>query len=134
MYFKNEYEFLSNFYEIGISYNGLTYCCVESAYQAQKYNNKQIFTKLTARQSKFYSKKVKMDCNDWEFVKLNIMEELLNIKFANNELKEKLISTYPTDIVEENTWNDTYWGVCNGIGENNLGKLLMKIRQNLMSH
>ena len=32
------------------------------------------------------------------------------------------------EIVEENTWGDTFWGVCKGVGENHLGKLLMEIR------
>jgi len=34
---------------------------------------------------------------------------------------------------ETNTWGDKYWGVCNGEGENQLGKLLMKIRENIMN-
>lgn len=25
-------------------------------------------------------------------------------------------------------WIDTYWGICNGRGENKLGKILMEIR------
>ncbi len=32
------------------------------------------------------------------------------------------------EIVERNTWNDTFWGVCKGKGENHLGILLMEIR------
>ena len=27
------------------------------------------------------------------------------------------------------TWNDTEWGICNGIGNNKLGKILMRIRK-----
>jgi predicted NAD-dependent protein-ADP-ribosyltransferase YbiA (DUF1768 family) len=34
-------------------------------------------------------------------------------------------------IVENNTWNDTYWGVCNNVGENHLGKLLTEIKEEL---
>jgi predicted NAD-dependent protein-ADP-ribosyltransferase YbiA (DUF1768 family) len=32
------------------------------------------------------------------------------------------------EIVEENSWGDTFWGVSGGKGRNELGKLLMKIR------
>ena len=32
------------------------------------------------------------------------------------------------ELIEGNTWNDTYWGVCNGRGQNHLGKILMKVR------
>lgn len=38
----------------------------------------------------------------------------------------------PIEVVYKgNYWKDTYWGVCNGVGENHLGKLLMKIREKL---
>ena len=33
---------------------------------------------------------------------------------------------------ETNHWNDTYWGVCNGVGQNMLGRMLMFIRDNLL--
>jgi hypothetical protein len=39
-----------------------------------------------------------------------------------------LLATGDMELIEDNDWDDTYWGVCNGAGENNLGKLLMKIR------
>lgn len=41
------------------------------------------------------------------------------------------MTTGNAELIEGNTWNDTFWGVCNGEGENNLGKLLMKVRTNL---
>jgi predicted NAD-dependent protein-ADP-ribosyltransferase YbiA (DUF1768 family) len=31
------------------------------------------------------------------------------------------------------TWGDRFWGVCNGVGENMLGKLLMQVREELRS-
>ena len=58
------------------------------------------------------------------------MEFLLRQKFSdqNKVLKEKLLATGEAEIVEGNDWDDTFFGVCNGVGENQLGKLLMKIR------
>ncbi len=32
---------------------------------------------------------------------------------------------------ETNTWHDTYWGVCNGVGKNMLGIQLMRVRAEL---
>lgn len=49
----------------------------------------------------------------------------------NSELGNKLEATGDSLLVEGNWWHDTFWGVCNGFGENNLGKLLMKIREEL---
>lgn len=51
-------------------------------------------------------------------------------KFARNkELRDKLLFTNDKYLEETNDWNDKYWGICNGIGENNLGKILMGIRE-----
>ena len=35
-------------------------------------------------------------------------------------------------IVEENVWNDTYWGVCRGRGLNKLGEILMVVRNKII--
>ena len=51
-------------------------------------------------------------------------------KYTQNPvLAEKLLATGDDELVEFNTWNDKYWGVCRGEGENKLGKVLMRIRQ-----
>ena len=60
------------------------------------------------------------------------MYKLLQQKFSKNSiLGKKLEATGQQDLVENNTWNDTFWGVCNGKGQNNLGKLLMQVRKEL---
>ena len=60
------------------------------------------------------------------------MYELCKAKFTQNEdLKEKLLAT-GNDILEEgNTWGDRVWGTVNGVGENRLGKILMRVREEL---
>lgn len=71
---------------------------------------------------------------DWENVKLSIMEEIVCAKFIQNEyLREMLRSTGNAMLEEGNVWNDTFWGVNNktGKGENNLGKILMRVREKL---
>ena len=47
------------------------------------------------------------------------------------DLKEKLINEVGL-IEERNCWNDRYWGTVDGIGENNLGKILMSVRDILL--
>ena len=56
------------------------------------------------------------------------MRDLLVQKFGSGQLREKLLATGDAELVEENTWGDTFWGVCNGRRENMLGTLLMDIR------
>lgn len=57
---------------------------------------------------------------------------LLYAKFSNAELKHKLLSIDDELLVEENDWNDTYCGVCNGRGFNMLGKCLKRVKRKLM--
>ena len=60
------------------------------------------------------------------------MYELLKQKYKPNTiLANKLICTGNSVIIEGNNWGDTFWGVCNGVGENQLGLLLMRIREEL---
>lgn len=69
---------------------------------------------------------------DFDLIKVEIMRDLLEQKFyPGSDLAGQLMSTGFVDIIEGNTWGDTFWGVCRGKGENHLGKLLMKIRENL---
>jgi predicted NAD-dependent protein-ADP-ribosyltransferase YbiA (DUF1768 family) len=59
------------------------------------------------------------------------MSQLLVRKFAHPELQELLLATGDQEIQEGNNWNDRFWGVCDGEGENILGKLLMGLRRSL---
>ena len=69
---------------------------------------------------------------DWESVKLDVMETLLRDKFTRHaDLRILLLDTGDRELVEGNTWDDRFWGVCEGVGENHLGRLLMKIRAEL---
>jgi predicted NAD-dependent protein-ADP-ribosyltransferase YbiA (DUF1768 family) len=52
-------------------------------------------------------------------------------KFKALRLANALLATGQAQLVEGNTWNDTYWGVCHGEGLNVLGMLLMQVRADL---
>lgn len=131
MQMRNQYYFLSNMYPCKITYSGHTFKSSESAFQAQKDLSRVAeFEPLEGRESKRLGRKVKMR-PDWESVKLDIMKEILKVKFSDPDLAKKLIAV-KEPIVEENTWHDTFWGVCDGKGQNHLGKLLTEIREELM--
>ena len=60
------------------------------------------------------------------------MYEIVKDKFSRNpELRVKLLNTGDIELIEGNYWGDTFWGVCNGKGENHLGKILMRVRKEL---
>lgn len=134
--FRGEYYFLSNFYEAPVEYKGLKYSNNEAAFQAQKClkeEEKHDFTSLDPESAKIKGREIPLR-TDWEEVKLEIMEEIVRAKFTQNEeLTKKLLETDDMILEEGNTWNDTFWGIClnSGIGKNNLGIILMKIREEL---
>ena len=65
---------------------------------------------------------------DWESVKYQVMLDINRLKFEDPNLEAKLLNTGEAYLEETNWWGDVYWGVCNGIGENNLGEILMLVR------
>ena len=130
--FRGKYYFLSNFYEAPVTWNGLTYLNNEAAFQSAKtFSDRECFTNLDPSSAKKLGRKVQLR-NDWENVKDNVMYEICKAKFSQNaELKNKLLATGDEHLEEGNTWGDKIWGTVNGIGENRLGKILMKIREEL---
>ncbi len=128
---EKEFRFLSNFYLVQLLMpDGIVYPSAEHAYQAAKTLDHQIrkeITYMTAGQAKRTGRNIIIRPN-WDNIKISIMWKILCVKFANPELYAKLKATQPHILIENNTWNDTFWGVCRSKGENNLGKLLMKLR------
>ena len=60
------------------------------------------------------------------------MAYLVREKFTTNQkLQKQLLATGDQHLEETNKWGDTFWGVCNGVGSNHLGKILMKVRDEL---
>ena len=133
MLFRDKYWFLSNMYPTKFIENGITYNSSENYYQSHKTDDlilhKQIAS-VTPKESKVMGRKVELIKN-WDFTKINVMKRALILKFINsNELISMLYATGNIELIEDNTWNDTFWGKYNGKGENNLGKLLMELRDN----
>lgn len=127
--------FLSNFYECPIKLDNIKYRNAESAYQAMKSNDeldRLKFINLNGASAKALGKKIKLR-KDWNDVKLDIMYTIVKNKFTQNPtLAKLLIDTNDKVIIEDNNWGDTYWGICNGKGENNLGKILMRVRKEII--
>ena len=76
--------------------------------------------------------------NDWEEVKDKVMYDVCYAKFTQDEeLKNKLLATGNRELIEANLHNDKCWGMVYNNktrsyeGENRLGIVLMKLRENL---
>lgn len=129
--FRDEYEFLSNFYPCKIVIDGIQYQNAEAAFQAQKtldIDERKKFTSYSPVRAKHYGRKVTLR-DDWEDIKLDVMLEVVSEKFKQNpHLLESLMRTGDAILIEGNTWHDYFWGVCRNKGQNHLGKILMKVR------
>lgn len=132
--FRGDFGFLSNFYEATIYVDGQRYASVEHAYQAFKtadpWSRKLIREAKTPGIAKKLGKSVKLR-PDWESVKVDLMRDFVRKKFDNPFLAPLLLATDDAELIEGNTWNDTFWGVCRGQGQNWLGKILMEVRDEL---
>lgn len=134
--FREKYFFLSNFYTSPVIYLGVKYLNNEAAFQAQKAiteEDKMQFAKLYPSEAKKAGRRIKLR-SDWELVKDEHMYEICLAKFTQNEiLKAKLLATGDEILEEGNNWGDREWGVVNGVGKNKLGKILMRVREELQS-
>jgi len=131
--FQGETRWLSNFQECDVLYEGVLYPTTEHAFQAAKSLNqatrKYVAALSTPREAKSYGNNLIKLRPDWEEVKRDIMFQINFIKYSDNEwLRDMLIQTGEEELIEGNTWGDTYWGVSGGVGCNELGKILMEIR------
>ena len=135
--FSEEYRFLSNFFDAAVEYDRISYPTVEHAFQAQKTEDRGEQRAIAAAGSpgaaKRMGRKVKLR-RDWESVKVGIMRELVQLKFTTHpDLAERLLATGDAQLIEGNSWNDNFWGVCGEHGKNWLGRILMEVREELRS-
>ena len=138
--FKDVYEKFSNFYPVVIHLEGINFPSVEHAFVAAK-STDVFFRKRIAElppdkagKAKRMGRKIYIRA-DWDMVKIAYMKRFLMQKFMYEGFRDLLLSTWNMEIVEGNYWHDNYWGDCfcpkckDIPGKNNLGKLLMKVRE-----
>ena len=135
--FRNEYSFLSNYSCSPFYIDTILFPTMEHYFQASKANNQKDYLFIanapTPGDAKRLGRRIQLR-PDWEEVKDNVMLIGLRKKFADPELRDLLLATGDEELVEGNYWGDTYWGVCNGIGQNKLGKLLMQVREEIKNN
>ncbi len=137
--FQKEYRWLSNFWFFGkpMQYQGMKFPTNEHFYVAMKTKDVSIRKQVSEHPLKGVKKFGQGITirEDWDDIKLNVMLYGLRYKFskANPVLRQQLIATGDKGLVESNWWGDDFWGFClkTEQGENNLGKLLMQVREEI---
>lgn len=138
-FYPREFYCLDNFSSFKVKYDGYLYSSLEEAYQTIGFLEsapeiaEQIKNSNSAHEAQkiAYLNKDKQR-SDWDKVKVSIMEELLRLKIEQNPyVKKKLLETKDYLIVEDSP-KDSFWGWGeNRDGVNQLGKLWMKLREEL---
>ena len=138
-FYPREFFCFDNFSSFGLTYNDKYYQTVEHAYQSLKFKDtapeieKQIIECFSAHEAQkiAYANKDKQAKN-WDKIKVNLMEKLLRAKLDQNPyVKQKLLQTQNYTICEDSP-KDSFWGIGpNRDGRNELGKLWMKLRNEL---
>lgn len=135
---KPYYEF-TNFYAANIVIDGRSYPTTEHYFQANKFKDPNIFNIIVSQPNASAALKEARKYDgykrqDWERVKDMIMWKALHAKFTQHpNLKTLLLRTGTTHLYE-GSYVDNYWGTgADGTGQNKLGRLLMKLRNDINS-
>lgn len=138
--FAGPYRFLSNFWPSEISAGGTTYPTVEHAYQAAKLNDPELKARIartrSGREAKHFAYAKQDDWRpDWDACRVAVMEALVRQKFEEHPDLADALARIDGIIQEGNYHGDAFWGVDfrTGKGENHLGKILMRIRDEIAS-
>lgn len=132
--FTEEYDFMSNTFPAPFVWEGLSWKTAENAFQASKFcslDKRKEMALMSVAKAKQRGSVITASAK-WEEKKVEIMEDILRAKFSQNpDLKEKLIGTGNKILSNGNNGKDLFWGIdrYSFCGENHLGKLLMKIRE-----
>ena len=138
-FYPREFYPLDNFSSFKVEWNGYLYASLEEAYQAASFmgSDEELVEKVKKSHSADEAQRIAYanrdkQRTDWNEVKLEIMEELLRLKVEQNPyVKKKLLQTENYLIVEDSP-KDSYWGWGEDRqGENHLGKLWMKLRNEI---
>ena len=138
-FYPREFYPFDNFSSFKVEWNGYLYSSVEEAYQAASFmgSDEELVEKVKKSHSADEAQRIAYanrdkQRKDWNDVKVGIMEELLRLKIEQNPyVKKKLLQTEDYLIVEDSP-KDSFWGWGpNRDGNNQLGKLWMKLREEL---
>lgn len=132
---KTGHEYLSNFYASSVAYEGMLYPSVEHAYQASKSLDPATRSLIKKAADPNIAKRLGQSIlvhPGWVESRINIMRQLIREKFSNPFIRWKLKETVGFRLVNENRWNDRFWGVVNGTGENWLGRILEEVREEII--
>lgn len=143
LFYMGRYYALDNFSAFAVELGGMLYPTAEHAYQASKFRDGVVRGIIQALRSAHEAKKMArriteespeyMRCGWGPEAKLEVMENILRAKLHQHPYVQKtLLRTGGMEIVEDSP-KDSFWGRGpDWNGENHLGKLWMKLREDFI--
>lgn len=139
-FYNREFFCLDNFSSFGFTYYGIYYQTVEHAYQSLKFKDvaPEIEEKIIHCYSAYEAQKIAHENSDkqiqnWDEIKVFVMENLLRAKLDQNPYVVKKLLLTKNYLICEDSPKDSFWGIgINRDGQNQLGKLWMKLRDELI--
>lgn len=132
-----EYGYLATYSNYGFFKDGVFWKTSEHYYQAQKFMDSDTKIRIqnaeTPKIASIIGRDRKLNLrSDWEEVKQDVMFDAVYYKFKQNrDILQKFLDTGNARIVEA-TVKENYWGCGpNNDGQNNYGKILIKVREKL---
>ena len=134
------YGCFSNFSPHPIQLEGIHWPTVEHYYQAQKFvgtKDEKLISVIRNAQTPTEAAAIGRDpshtlCLDWEQKKLQVMWQGVLKKFLTHTDIQTILLNTGEELLVENSDRDYFWGCGQDkTGENQLGKMLMKVRQEI---
>lgn len=140
-FYEREFYPLSNFSSFQVAWRGELWPTSEHGYQAAKFMGvsdelvQGILMTRSAHEAFKLARTHAADVRaDWSEVKVDEMTDLLRHKLGQHAyVRAKLEATHEWQLVEDSE-KDSFWGIgSDGQGENQLGTIWMKLREELRS-
>jgi len=129
--FLEDFEFLALNFPCVVKYKGREFPSAANAFYSARCSTEESI-KTLQEADPYQTRDIARDLpipSNWMDARESIMKEVLESKFLDQGLKEKLIKTKSKSLINANHWGDDFWGVKEtGTGANKLGLLLEEIR------
>lgn len=133
------FEF-TNFYDVPITIGAVTYKSNEHYYQSRKFTHnipvQNLVLNAGTPEQAYDAAKLNAAAiiPGWDAMKLNVMYEALKAKFSQHPDLKEMLKLTGSSRLNLHTAADKFWGDGgDGTGENQFGKLLMKVRTELQN-
>ncbi len=139
---SDPYGCFSNFSLHSVHLQGHSWPTSEHFYQAQKYHGidqalcDQIRQTSTPEEAAALGRGSSVAVrNDWDHIKPQIMYTVVREKFTTHADIQAILLATDEELIVEDSPRDAYWGCgLDGKGQNQLGKILMQVRQEIRAY